>query len=78
MTYSFGNIHPMGERIQSKEITEHNRFPVDTYGGRLHVEWDPQAAVTPLGQLPFFIEFLKTTKLFDELVEELSLKIYKQ
>jgi len=55
--HPFGTIHPAGECEESKEITEHSRFPVDTYGGRLHVEWDPQAAVTPLGQLPFFIEF---------------------
>lgn len=32
---------------------------MDTFGGRIHVEWDPQATVTPMGQLPFFIEFLK-------------------
>ncbi len=25
----------------------------DTYGGRVHIKWDPTAAVTPLGQLPF-------------------------
>jgi len=30
---------------------------VDTSGGRFHVEWDLQAAVTPLGQLPYFIAF---------------------
>lgn len=38
---------------------------VDTFGGRIHVEWDPQAAVTPLGQLPFFTEFLQVSGLFD-------------
>ena len=27
------------------------------------MECDPQATVTPLGQLPFFIEFLKTSEL---------------
>ena len=27
--------------------------------------WDPAAAVTPLGQLPFFIEFLKVSGLFE-------------
>ena len=37
----------------------------DTFGGRVHVEWDEAAAVTPLGQLPFFVEFLKQTGLFD-------------
>ena len=24
---------------------------VDTFGGTVHVEWDPDAAVTPLGHL---------------------------
>lgn len=38
---------------------------LDTFGGRIHVEWDPAAAVTPLGQLPFFIEFLKVSGLFE-------------
>lgn len=74
MSHPFGTIHPMGEGKESKEMTDHSRYTVDTYGGRLHVEWDPQAAVTPLGQLPFFIEFLKTTNLFDELVESCPLK----
>ena len=74
MSYPFEPFPPLGECPQSKILAENNRFPVDTYGGRLHVEWDPQAAVTPLGQLPFFIEFLKTTKLFDELVESCPLK----
>jgi hypothetical protein len=37
------------------------------------VEWDPQAAVTPLGQLPFFIEFLKTSELFAPWVRECPL-----
>jgi hypothetical protein len=37
---------------------------LDTFGGRIHVEWDPAAAVTPLGQLPFFIEFLKVSGVF--------------
>src|SRR3974377_1456013 len=37
----------------------------DTFAGRIHVEWDGSATVTPLGQLPFFIEFLKQGGLFD-------------
>ena len=74
MSYPCGSLHPSGESIQTKEIAENKQFPVDTYAGRVHVEWDHEAAVTPLGQLPFFIEFLKTTKLFDELVEECPLE----
>jgi hypothetical protein len=69
------SIHPMGESAPGQELMETPLCPVDTYGGRLHVEWDSQAAVTPLGQLPFFIEFLKTAKLFDELVESCPLKL---
>jgi Transposase DDE domain group 1 len=42
---------------------------IDTYAGKVHVEWDPQAAVTPLGQLPFFISFLKVSGLYDEFIE---------
>ena len=46
----------------------------DTYGGRVHVEWDPSAAVTPLGQLPFFAEFLKQSGLFDAWVSDSPLR----
>jgi hypothetical protein len=40
----------------------------------MHVEWDPQAAVMPMGQLPFFIEFLKVSGLFEKFVETCPLK----
>lgn len=68
------NLHPAGERTVTKKTTKKALLPVDTYAGKLHVEWDPSAAVTPLGQLPFFIEFLKTSKLFDDFVEGCPLK----
>ena len=48
--------------------------PVDTFGGRVHVEWDPAAAVTPLGQLPFFTEYLQVSGLFDPWVEQCPLR----
>ena len=31
---------------------------VDTFAGSVRVEFDHEAAFTPLGQLPFFIDFL--------------------
>lgn len=37
----------------------------DTFAGRVHVEWDAAAPVTPFGQLPFFIDYLKQAGLFD-------------
>lgn len=74
MSHPFKSLHPTGEQAVSKKITKKAPIPVDTYAGKLHVEWDPSAAVTPLGQLPFFIEFLKTSKLFDDLVQDCPLK----
>ncbi len=46
---------------------------LDTFGGQIHVEWDPDAAVTPLGQLPFFIEFLKVSGLVDAWIDDCPL-----
>jgi hypothetical protein len=43
---------------------------LDTFGGRIHVERDPSAAVTALGPLPFFIEFLKVSGLLEPWVED--------
>ena len=58
-------IHPAGEKDLAKHEGVLPAVFVDTYGGRVHVEWDREAAVTPLGQLPFFIDFLKTAELFE-------------
>jgi len=62
-------LHLLGEPISHEE----SPVAVDTFGGRIHVEWSPQAAVTPLGQLPFFVEFLKTADLFDPWVADCPL-----
>src|SRR6202042_224315 len=45
----------------------------DTFAGRVHVEWDNSATVTPLGQLPFFVEYLKQGGLFDGFVADCPL-----
>jgi len=37
------------------------------------LEWDNSAAVTPLGQLPFFIEYLKQGGLFEGWVADCPL-----
>jgi hypothetical protein len=47
--------HPLGEWKDE----EAESLIIDTFAGRVHVEWNPQAEVTPLGQLPFFINFLE-------------------
>ena len=64
----------MGELIPQPLSDKNVTIPLDTYGGRVHVEWDPQAEVTPLGQLSFFVDFLKTADLFRPWVEECPLK----
>ena len=70
-------IHQNGELLEAplkpNLLAKNVSLAVDTFGGRVHVEWDPQAAVTQLGQLPFFIEFLKMGNLFDPWVEECPL-----
>jgi hypothetical protein len=67
-------IHPEGERravgIQSSETVA----SVDTFAGKIQVKWVPEAAVSSLGLMPFFIEFLKTSGRFDEWVDECPLQ----
>ena len=46
---------------------------VDTFGGTVHVEWDPDAAATPLGHLAFCAEYLKVSGRFDALVADCPL-----
>ena len=61
--------HPAGEQ---SEIEEWSAI-ADTFGGRVHVEWDAGEPVTPLGQLPFFVEYLKQGGLFDGWVADCPL-----
>jgi len=42
----------------------------DTFAGRVRVEWDAEAPVTPLGQLAWFIDYLKQAGLFDAWVAD--------
>jgi len=64
------DTHPLGERALSVVGPVSAPVFVDTFGGRIHVDWDSDAAVTPFGQLPFFIDFLKTAGLFEQWIDE--------
>jgi len=66
--------HPKGEQQDGALIPVSGPVALDTFGGRIHVEWNPEAAVTPLGQLPFFIDYLKLGGLFDAWVESCPLQ----
>src|ERR1700720_306650 len=61
--------HPEGEQ-PSVERGKERSVIADTFAGRVHVEWEEGegAAMTSLGQLPFFIEYLKQGGLFDRWV----------
>ncbi len=44
----------MGESNSKPLRVKTEPIALDTFGGRIHVEWDPAATVTPLGHpLPF-------------------------
>jgi hypothetical protein len=58
----------MGEIIERDVRCNEEPVTLDTFGGKVHVSWDPQGAVSPMGQLPFFIEFLKVSGLYGESV----------
>ncbi len=62
--------HPKGELIKLKKVEQ----TVDSYGGLVRVNWDPDAAVTQFGQLVYFVEFLKTAGLFQQWVEDCPLR----
>jgi hypothetical protein len=63
--------HPPGEQ-PSVEVSS---AIADTFAGRVHVEWDAAAPVTALGQLPFFIDYLKQAGLFDAWVGDCPLTL---
>lgn len=62
-------VHPVGEQ---PEVDPWSAI-ADTFAGRVHVEWDATAPVTPFGQLPFFIDYLKQAGLFDAWVADCPL-----
>ena len=66
--------HPEGE-AKSEVLTTlacplETSTSVDTFAGKVHIRWSPEAEVSSLGLMPFFIEYLKTSRLFDAWVNE--------
>jgi hypothetical protein len=47
---------------------------VDSWAGTVRIEWAQDAAMTPMGQLAFFIDFLKTSGRFDAFVSDCPLR----
>ena len=67
-------LHPMGEQSPVEPPGVPPGIGLDSFSGPVRVEWDAQAAVTPLGQLPFFVDFLKASGLFDAFVADCPLR----
>lgn len=58
-------IHPEGEPNKAGLDESNAVGSLDTFAGKVHVRWVPEAAVSSLGLLPYFIEFLKVSGRFD-------------
>ena len=67
-------IHPEGERPKEGGEPAETPLSLDTFAGKIQVKWAPAAEVSSLGQMPFFIEFLKTTGLFEGWVKDCPLQ----
>jgi len=65
--------HPEGEVEIKRNQPAETATSLDTFAGKVHVKWAPEAAVSSLGLMPFFIEFLKTSGRFDKWVEDCPL-----
>ena len=66
-------VHPTGEQSTvalGGAAAAPQPLVVDSFAGSVRVEWDHATAFTPLGQLPFFIDFLKTAGLFNSFVAD--------
>lgn len=66
--------HPAGEPAAGRPAPIGEPVALDSFAGRIEVQWAPDEAVTALGQLPFFIDFLKQSDLFEPFVAEAPLK----
>src|SRR5260221_2380330 len=66
-------VHPEGESESAGKQPLESVANVDTFAGKIHVKWAPEASVSSLGLMIFFIEFLKISGLFDKWVEDCPL-----
>jgi hypothetical protein len=54
-------------------MVEREPSALDTFGGKVFVRWDPDANVTGFGPAAYFIEFLKTNRLWERWLEDCPL-----
>jgi hypothetical protein len=66
--------HLPGEQSTVVEAGAPPGVCLDSFGGPVRIEWDAGAGLTSLGQLPFFVDFLKTAGLFDAFIADCPLR----
>ena len=76
MTHDSSSFGPHRPGEQSVVVGNGARagVDVDSFAGPVRVEWDHEAPMTPHGQLVFFIDYLKTSGLFEALVADCPLR----
>src|SRR6202049_1780612 len=67
-------VHPEGEQQTAEMQPSETALSLDTFAGRIQFRWAPDAGVSRLGQMPFFIELLKTSGLFEDWVKDCPLQ----
>src|ERR1700683_318402 len=66
-------VQPAGELQKVENEPCETAVSLDTFAGKIQFKWAPDAEVSSLGQMPFFIEFLKTSGLFENWVKDCPL-----
>jgi len=66
--------HPEGESGKTGFDGSGMVGSLDTFAGKVQVRWVPEAAVSSLGLLPYFIEFLKVSGRFESWVADCPLE----
>ena len=64
-TKALQRVHPQGEAEHPQGGEDQPAATGETFGGKVGLRWDEEAAVTAFGQWPYFVEFLKTAGLFE-------------
>ena len=54
-------VHPTGDQPAVEANASPGTATLDTFAGPVKVAWDESSALTPHGQLVYFIEFLKVS-----------------
>jgi len=67
-------VHPTGEQPLIELAAAAGPAILGTFAGPIRVEWDEASALTLLGQMPFFIGYLKVSGLSDAWVSDCPLE----